>query len=419
MRILGIGVVVAFALSGCSDTETNTALNPAGPPMVRQVFALELVMDGAVTRQTTQLAFGSHPDISGEDDDGQVTNAIALGSQRIRIVLDEIVRGNALEEIACADGEFDRVPIGATPDDIERCAGPRDAIALTCTGPRAVCTCPGPDPANPPVACIDDPRPRGVLDADEDGAADDFRFIEGAVNLECGGVPMALQTTGESSSFYSPSGNQQITAGPLGINSLGPAIVLVPRNAQCDVEPCGLRTGSNCTISFSPDVQDKDGNPICAPPGGDITQNCPGVGDTSLINFQVEPLRVTGTDPTNNATNIPVGQTVVLQFNANIDMATIGAVTLTDDQGTEVPSVIMVSTSDAKLVTINPDASLAACTTYTVTAETTVADTWGGTLPTAASFSFTTASCGPQPDANVPDAMVDAQVNDAQVIDAP
>ncbi len=358
--------------------------------MIRQVFALELVIDGAISRQATQLAFGSHPDIDAADDDGQVTNAIALGGQRIRVVLDELLRGNALEEIACADGSFDRVPIGTTPDDIERCAGPVDAIAQSCTGDRTVCV----DPAAGPI---------GILDENEDGAADDFRMIAGAVTLDCDGQAMDIDL---QESFYQPSGNQQITAGPLGINSLGPAIILVPEN--------GLRTSSNCVITFNDEITDKDGQRICAPPNGDINQACASAGDVSLVEFQVEPLRVTGQDPSPDATNIPVSPTVLLQFNANIDAATSTAIVLEDDNAAAVAATVSVSTSDPTLVTMAPDAPLNPNTTYTVRLATTLADTWGGALPDQVSFSFTTAGAAPTPDASLPDAQVtDAQVNDA------
>jgi len=378
MRKLGIGVVIAVALAACSDKSTSTELHPEGPPMIRQVFALELVTDGTISRQATQLAFGSHPDISAEDDDGQVTNAIALGGQRIRIVFDELLRGNAIEEIACADGSFSRVPVGTTPDDIEKCAGPVDSIQNTCT---AVCV----DPSSGPI---------GVLDEDEDGAADDFRMISGQIRLMCDDIEMALNL---QESFYQPSGNQQITAGPLGINSLGPAVVLVP--------DAGLRTSANCRFEFANDITDKDGNQICAPPDGDIKQTC-SPGDVSLVSFQVEPLRVKGQDPPADATNVSLTPTVLLQFNANIDPATTTAITLADDNSQAVSATIAVSSSDGTLVTLVPDTALAPNTTYTVTADTTLTDTFGGALPSVYMFSFTTANATPPADAALPDAQV-------------
>lgn len=387
MRKLGIGVVIAVAFAGCSDKETSTELHPEGPPMIRQVFALELVTEGNISRQATQLAFGTHPDIDETEDDGQVTNAIALGGQRIRVVFDELLRGNAIEEIACADGSFSRVPIGTTPDDIEDCAGPVEAIQNSCT---AVCV----DPSAGPI---------GVLDENEDGAADDFRMISGQIRLLCDDQEMALNL---QESFYQPSGNQQITAGPLGINSLGPAVVLIPES--------GLRTSSSCRFEFASDITDKDGNLVCAPPNGDIKQSCASPGDVSLVSFQVEPLRVKGQDPPMDATNIPTSPTVLLQFNANIDPASASAITLEDDNSQPVAATVAVSSSDATLVTMMPDAPLSPNTTYTVVIATTLADAFGGTLPAVYTTSFTTAGGTPTPDASLPD----AQVNDAMVFDA-
>jgi len=429
MRKIGIGVAIAVALTACGDTTTNTSLNPEGPPMIRQVFALELVMDGAILRQSQQLAFGTHPDITVDTDNGDgVTNAVALGGQRIRVVLDELIRGNAIEAIACADGSFDRVPIGTTPDDIEACAGPPDAIAQTC------CT----DKSNPNlncranhVVCVDPTNGIvGVLDVDEDGAADDFQMIDGAVTLTCDGMPMALNLT---ESFYQPSGNQQITAGPLGINSLGPALVIVPDT--------GLRTGSNCVIGFNEEITDKDGNRICAPPNGDITGSCAGPGDVSELSFQVEPLRITGQDPSPDATNVGLTTQLILQMNANIDhddcpapppppavpppcpIRCVGGgadcVTLEDSNGGPVAGTVHVLLSDETQIRFVPDAPLNPDTTYTASLTTNIADPFGGTLPDVITFDFTTGSATPTADASVPDAMpTDAQVNDAQVFDA-
>ena len=183
----------------------------------------------------------------------------------------ELLLGNAIEELACADGSFSRVPIGATPDDIAKCAGPD---LSKCTGDKAV--------------CIGAMGPVGILDEDEDGASDDFQMIAGAVTLECDGQVMAHDL---QQSFYQPSGNQQIPAGPIGLDGIGPAIIIVPSDQ-------GLKTGSNCTVKFNSEITDKSGNQICAPPGGDIsrTDDC-APGDTSKISFGVEPLRLTGNDP--------------------------------------------------------------------------------------------------------------------------
>src|SRR6185503_14798536 len=88
-------------------------------------------------------------------------------------------------------------------------------------------------------------------------------------------------------SYWNPSGNQQKPAQG-GFDALGPAIVLVPLDS--------LPTGSECGLTFSPDVVDKDGNQICAPPDGDITQGCT-PGDTSAFRFSIQPLKFLASAP--------------------------------------------------------------------------------------------------------------------------
>lgn len=377
---LGAAVSLLGALAGCSDGDSTTDLNTEGPPMVRQVFVSERVQVGTSVRIRTGLAFGDHPSISADSDDRTVTQAVARGNQTIRVVLDELVRGNAIEELACADGSFSRVPDGTSPDDVANCSDPDD-----------------PDCRD---ICIGAEGPIGILDVNLDGAADDTRLIEFepntyAVNLECGGQNMPLD---RQLSFYNPSGNQQVPAGPIGINGLGPSLVLVP--AQ------GMRTGSECTIKFRAEVVDKDGNAVCAPTGGDVTQNCPADGDTSLITFNVEALALAGSDPKNDATNVNPATpgTILLQFNAAIDAATLGAITLSDGAA-DVPVTTAVSTDDPTLVTVEAPTGFAADTTYTLTIATTLADVFGGALPAEGTLTFTTgAGGGGTPDAGTPDA---------------
>ena len=54
--------------------------------------------------------------------------------------MDELLVGNALEEIACRavvdDDAFARVPLGATPDDIAKCTVAQDVLKARCIGDR-------------------------------------------------------------------------------------------------------------------------------------------------------------------------------------------------------------------------------------------------------------------------------------------
>src|SRR5690349_6896457 len=102
-----IAIVVAGACSaGCDSSSSSDGLNPSGPPEVLQVFARERAGADLVAH----LAFGDHPDIPTSADDRKVTDAVARDGQRIRVVVDELLRPNRLEEVACADGSWSKVP---------------------------------------------------------------------------------------------------------------------------------------------------------------------------------------------------------------------------------------------------------------------------------------------------------------------
>lgn len=391
--VLGLSLVVL----ACGEEESATELNPAGPPMVQQVFVQEKT---TATRERFQLAFGDHPDIPLPDDDPafgddrMVVNAVARGTAKIRVVLDELVYGNDIEEIACADGTFSRVPRDADPDDIAKCAGPVESL-VECT-----------------AVCIGDSGPVGILDENEDAAADDVRMIdygggELAVQVVCGGMSIPLD---REASFYNPSGNQLLPAvnpgqpnAPENINGLGPAVVLIPSN--------GFRTGSDCTIEFRPEVTDKDGNQVCAPPGGDITQDC-NPGDTSAISFTTEPLALRGSFPVDGDTDVPVTDpnstdaTILLSFVAAIDPATLSAITLADGGGVDVPVTPAVQADDQSTVTVTVPGGYASDTEYTLTIGTGLTDIYGGALPTAITITYTTGTAAAVPDAGMPDALL-------------
>lgn len=378
VALASLGMLVA----GCSDDESATELNTAGPPMVRQVFAEEKVFNTSGQPDGRfGLAFGDHPDVPTPDedaafgDDRQVVNATANRTvSRFRVVVDEILVGNYIEEIQCADGSFSRVPVGTDPDDIARCAGPD---LSSC---EAVCIGPG--------------GPIGITDQNEDGAVDpgglrmiDYGGGELAVSLVCDGqsIPL-LGQVGEDAkrSFYNPSGNQQIPS-DTGVDGLGPALVLVTQ--------LGLRTSATCTIRFRAEVVDKDGNRVCAPPGGDIDQDCPGNGNTEAIQFQVEPMALEASDPDPGEVIDPgtgTDQTIFLEFVTDVDPETIGAITLATG-GADVPiEVAMGSMGTSVLVTVpggfQPDSE------YTVTVGTGLTDLFGAAPPDPITFSFTTSA---------------------------
>lgn len=372
----GLLLLTATALSAsCDAPASKEDLNPAGPPMVRQVLVTERVnLNGSDRILAGQLAFGSHEAKFFQNDDGQVQTAIALGAQEIRIILDELVRGNSLEEMACADGTFSRIPDGTTPDDVAKCAGPEDSL-LKCT-----------------KVCINaDGKPVGVLDENEDDAADDMRMIdynpdpdvtELGVTLVCDGVAVPLDP---DFSFWSPSGNQTFPSNPiLGFRGLGPAIVLKPR------ANIGLRTGAACSITFRPEVVDYDGNQVCAPEGGSISNSCDN-GDTSRLTFSSEPLKLVSAAPADMSANVALGASafILTAFNGNIDATTIGAITLTAN-GVDVPINPVPQEDDKTSVVTMLGRDFEPDTEYVLTVSTELKDLLGGSLAAPATVTWTT-----------------------------
>jgi hypothetical protein len=375
------------AIAACTDPTSATDLHPEGPPMIEQVRLVEVyATDNSQGLERTVFGFGTHPAATAADQHA-VTSAKASGN-KLRVIMDELLRGNDLEEIECRyvvdDDVYDRVPLGTTPDDITRCAVAQDMLPSRCPGsnPRSVCLCK--QDAGCPSARSDGTvflTPKGesvgVEDRDQDGAADRTRFIAGAVSIACGAIRIP---TDRDLSYWTPSGNQQEPAQG-GFDALGPAIVVVPGAA--------LPTSTACGLAFSSDVVDKDGNQVCAPPDGDIRKDCR-PGDTSAFRFTVEPLTLTLAlavmDP-----GQPRTQDVKIKANVPFDPASIANITVTEAPATSYPQ-FAVTLDVPNQLTIHWTAAggLAANTRYTITVPTTVTDAYHQPAPQPFVIAFTT-----------------------------
>jgi hypothetical protein len=390
---------VAAGLAACSQPTTATDLHPGGPPMVEQVRLEETDATGQVR---VVFGFGTHPGAS-PDDEHPVATATASGN-RLRIVVDELLRGDALEEIACRfqvdTDAFARLPPGATPDDIARCAVAQAALPARCPGrdPHAVCLCArdggcpgGTDPDGSPHMT---PRGEsvGVLDDDQDGAADATRFVQGAVAIRCGSndapsaapVDVAIDL---DRSYWTPSGDQRAPAHG-GFDVLGPAIVVVPGPGP----GVALPTSMDCGIAFSRDVVDPDGNPVCAPPGGDLTAGCT-PGDTAAVRFRVEPMALAVASPVDPQAQ-PLDGDIRIRANAPVDAASLGGVTVTEGAGTRYTrfTVGIPSAQRPNEILIHWNPALPASTHFTIDVPTTVTDRYHQPVRQALQIAFTTAA---------------------------
>lgn len=106
------------------------------------------------------------------------------------------------------------------------------------------------------------------------------------------------------------------------------------------------------------------------------------------------PFALTGWGPASQATNVPVGSSVSINFNRSFDTATVNPTTFF-----LTPSVAGTYILSGNTATFKPTAPLAYNTTYTVNVTTAIKDLYGFPLGSAKIWSFTTPSLefNPQP----------------------
>lgn len=354
-RLISFGALGGAMLAGlaaCEAPTSSTDLHTAGPPKVQQVLITEEYTDsnGIIREHADALAYGHHDDPYFMGDDGKVVSAVAdFAGRKIRVVMDHLLVGNYLEMVQCrakvdlthpAGAEnYSIVPLGATPDDIAKCAGPEDLVLATCRGDRSVCiNNTGVDQItdDPVTAVVHPGEPAGIKDIfpapDGDGVPDSDIFIEGAVRIIChdkGGrrIEAPINTIG---SYWQPSGNQQVPAHG-GVEALGPALVLELSK--------GLPTNTTCSIAFDPSVIDNKGDTVCAPPDGNPDADCPGDNDTSQISFGVTGLRMVSNQPADGA-SVTTNKRITVKFNTTMDEASLAKDITVTENGVAVPITV-------------------------------------------------------------------------------
>jgi hypothetical protein len=373
--------------AACDTPVSTTGLNPEGPPMIQQVFMKEPDASG---RLENVLAFGTHSDVP-TDRTHAAAKAAPLG-QRIRIVFDELLLGNYLEEVQChaRNGvsncpQWSHVPEGTTPEDIARCAT-QDTLDALCAGEHAVCL----NPEGTACGIEDDPtsdtRPA-------DGAPDDLRLIPGAVKIVCGDIEVGFD---EASSFWQPAGNQLVPAGLVPENSLGPALVLIP--ALGGSMPTSQ---SDCRVVFAANVVDKDHIAVCTPEGGTLDGACT-PGDVGAFKFGTEVMKETSHVPfAEPGDTVSVASAIRISLNASVDEASLRASVTVKENGVvtndfaayatgadkniieiKIPASVPINSNPPQPNRLKPD------TTYEITV--TPKDSFGIAAPTPITFTFRT-----------------------------
>jgi hypothetical protein len=393
---LGIVLVVGLGFSGCVDTDSNTDLVTAGPPEIAQVRLNEAFTDVSGASEVDRVfAFGTQPTATAQDEHA-VTTATAT-MQSLRVISDQLLRGNRLEQIECRDivaldnngnpTTFSDVPDDATPDDIAKCAVSDAALDQSCVGSMVTCICQ--IQAGCDGVAFGDPV--GVLDNNFDGAADKTQLKPGIIQLACGpdgSIPVPVDP---SMSYWNPSGNQLVPAEG-GFDAMGPAIVLVPEGGI-------MPTNVTCGLTFDPSVVDQKDLQMCAVPGGrpaDCTgrlADCPEFlanctpGDVSAFSFGVEALSISS-PIIDGQMDVPL--TLPLFFNANAPLLAASVANITFSP--TPPGGVAITLSSSTSIQMVFATGLAPSTMYTITFPTTLTDTFGQGLPAPLVVTFTSAS---------------------------
>lgn len=389
------GLVIGSVLAGCVDYTSNTDLDDNGPPAIAEVRLVEdwTGAGGMAEPPRTVFAYGSFPGATADDEHAVTTASVVL--QKFRIIMDQLLRGNRLQQIQCRDNiNFDEngqpspwgnVPDDATPVDIAKCAVSDAALPLSCIGDNLVCIC------DIPGGCgsVALGAPVGVLDSNMDGAADATRFMPNAVTVVCGSDDSIVVPTDLVNSYWNPSGDQQVPAEG-GYDALGPAIVLLTAGQY-------LPTNTTCSVKFAPTVISKANQEVCAPQGGRPASctgrldDCPDYystcvqGDTHYFSFGTDVLVIISS-LAEGSTDESLTAPLYFTASAPLLLSSLSNITIAP----AVPDM-QISLNSTQLTFTFPT-GLQPSTLYTITFPTTVTDSFGQGLPQPFVLTFTTAA---------------------------
>lgn len=381
--------VVGLVLGGCIDTDSNTDLVASGPPEIAQVLMYEDSVDASGVAESARevFAFGTQP-TADPSIEHAVTTAAAT-KQIMHVIVDQLMRGNRLEQIECRDAvaldasgnpsPWSDVPDDATPDDIARCAVSEVALPESCVGANVTCICQISGGCNG----VAEGAPVGVLDQNSDGAADETQLKPGAVGISCNGgaINVPLDPT---DSYYNPSGNQLVPARG-GFDAMGPAIVLVPGVSGASSQGV-LPTSATCGLTFDPSVVDKADLQMCAIPGGRPASctgrlaDCPQFqqgcvpGDVSAFSFSTVAMTLSSplADGMQN-----VSLTAPEFVNSSVPLAPAGVQNVTITPAPPSGFTLSLVGQGSQIQIVFGGTGLAPSTMYTLTVPTTVTDAFG------------------------------------------
>jgi hypothetical protein len=179
-----------------------------------------------------------------------------------------------------------------------------------------------------------------------------------------------------------------------GFDALGPALVLVPAapvNPPVPTDKPLLPTNLTCNLAFAPSVVDKQANPVCAPPDGDVTKGCSG-GDLTAFSFKVQPLTVRSASANNMDIGVSRTDVFEIRLTAPPSAASLSQITVREGTTNYTQFTATMPLPTTIRLTWTGAGGLAANTMYTVTLGTGVTDLFNQPMPMPSTITFTTGS---------------------------
>lgn len=363
--------LATLAGAGCVKDESLFLLNPEGPPEVVAVFVdveeePDYDNDGepgptvgvyADLYAGHALAFGAHPDINNGNPVTPPIAEVTLDSP-IRVIFDELLDGQTMEQFKCACWD---------PDDSGSLAAVDNCPAggqLYSDSPD-VNSCTGcPDSMDTP----EDETGR-CEDATQDGTPDDSVLKPGLATVSCDNSGFTTETSDEDSGDYQPSGSLVIPAFST-VDGLGPAFrfhptfVFYPSEANCT-----LTMNANSTIT------DKDGVAL-AQTQIPFTTTSTYIAATTVANNAMNVTPASADNPTTPTTEV---RNFDITFNGPVDgsPANLALVTMSCTGAGPTPGAATFNPAAPFRVRISTNPGYGVGRTCTVTIDSTFEDAWG------------------------------------------
>jgi hypothetical protein len=154
-----------------------------------------------------------------------------------------------------------------------------------------------------------------------------------------------------------------------------------------------MPTNLDCGIAFAEDVVDKEGVRVCAPPNGDVKQDCT-PGDMTAFGFHTEALFWKPASFLDGDTGVPTADSVFFASNTNIKVESLtapGAITIKEGGAGGVNfTAFTLKLMMPTLLEVDWNTALKPNTEYELTITPGLTDPFDQGVPAPQVFTFTT-----------------------------